>query len=134
MEFLRYAYIALIGWGLWAIGSKILSYHLNTVSISFWISSWSLFFLLCYLSLGKVHLQFNHHALYAIPVGLVSLIAILAFYQALKIGPASVIIPLTNLYVLFPVLYGFLILKEPITLNRVLGIAFAFIAAILLSR
>ncbi|MEO0094275.1 MAG: EamA family transporter [candidate division WOR-3 bacterium] len=134
MDYIRYAYIALLGWGLWAIGSKVISQHLNTVSTSFWISLWSLIFLIFYIIFFKNSLQVNNHSLYAIPVGFVSLIAILAFYQALKTGPASVVIPLTNLYVLFPVVFGFIILKEPITINRVLGIAFAIIASFLLSK
>lgn len=134
MDYIKYAYIALLGWGIWAIGSKIIAQHLNTVSTSFWISLWSLILLLFYIILFKHTLQFNHHSLYAIPVGFVSLIAILAFYQALKTGPASVVIPLTNLYVLFPVIFGFALLKEPITINRILGIAFAIGASILLSK
>lgn len=134
MDYIKYAYIALLGWGLWAIGSKVVSQYLNTVSTSFWISLWSLVFLVFYIVFFRNSLQFNHYSLYAIPVGFVSLIAILAFYQALKTGPASVVIPLTNLYVLFPVIFGFILLKEPITLNRILGIAFAIIASFLLSK
>ncbi len=75
----------------------------------------------------------NRHVLYAIPIGLVSLVAILGFYKALKIGPASVVVPLTNMYVIFPVLYGFIFLKETITTMRVFGIVFAILATILLS-
>lgn len=134
MDYVKYAYIALIGWGFWAIGSKILSLHLNNVSTTFWISFWSFLFLLFYIIFFRSRLQFNHHSLYAIPVGFVSLIAILTFYHALKAGPASVVIPLTNLYVLFPVIFGFAILKEPVTLNRILGILFAVVAGILLSK
>ncbi len=75
----------------------------------------------------------NKQILYAVPVGLVSLIAILGFYKALKIGPASVVVPLTNMYVIFPVLYGFIFLKETINTTRVLGIIFAVLATIFLS-
>lgn len=134
MDYVRYAYIALLGWGFWAIGSKILSKHLNTISVTFWISFWSFVFLVLFIIILKKNLPCNHHSLYALPVGFVSLIAVLAFYQALTTGPASVVIPLTNLYVLFPVVYGFIILKEPITLTRMLGILFALIAGILLSK
>jgi transporter family protein len=73
------------------------------------------------------------HVLYAIPVGIVSLVAIIAFYKALKIGPSSVVLPLTNMYVVLPVLFGFIVLKEPVTPARVVGIIFAIVAAILLS-
>ncbi|MEO0138034.1 MAG: EamA family transporter [candidate division WOR-3 bacterium] len=134
MDYIKYGYIALIGWGCWAIGSKILSHHLNAVSTSFWVSFWSLLFLVLYLTFFKKPLQFNSYSLWAIPIGWISLVAILAFYQALKTGPASVVIPLTNLYVLFPVIFGFIILKEPITLNRIIGIACAILATVLLSK
>lgn len=75
----------------------------------------------------------NKHVLYAVPIGLVSLVAILGFYKALKIGPASVVVPLTNMYVIFPVLYGFIFLRETITTTRILGIIFAVLATIFLS-
>lgn len=75
----------------------------------------------------------NIYVLYAIPVGIVSLIAIIAFYRALKTGPSSVVLPLTNMYVILPVLFGFIVLKEPVTPARVIGIVFAILAAILLS-
>jgi len=75
----------------------------------------------------------NNYAFYAAPIGLVSIIAMLAFYKALKIGPVSVVIPLTNMYLIFPVLFGFIVLKETITITRVLGIFFAILATVLLS-
>jgi transporter family protein len=132
VDYVKYAYIALIGWGFWAIGSKIITRHFNPVSTSFWISLSAIIFLSIYILFSK-NLMVTKHALYAIPVGFISLFAMLAFYKALKIGPASVVLPLTNLFVIFPVLYGFIFLKETITVPRILGIVFAIIAAILLS-
>jgi transporter family protein len=75
----------------------------------------------------------NKYVFYAVPVGLVSLIAIIGFYKALSIGPSSVVLPLTNLYVIMPVLFGFIVLKEPVTLIRVLGIVCAILATVLLT-
>jgi transporter family protein len=75
----------------------------------------------------------NKYVIYSIPVGLISLVAIIAFYKALKIGPSSVVLPLTNMYVILPVLFGFIVLKEPITMIRVLGIIFAILAAVFLT-
>lgn len=132
MGYIKYAFVALIGWGFWAIGSKLLTRHLNTVSVTFWISFWSIVFLSIFLLFRK-NLMFNTQALYAVPVGLISLIAILGFYKALKIGPSSVVLPLTNLYLVLPVLFGFIVLKESVTLTRVLGIIFAILATILLT-
>ena len=75
----------------------------------------------------------NKYVVYTIPIGLVSLIAIVAFYKALSIGPSSVVLPLTNMYMVLPVLFGFIVLKEAVTLPRILGIVFAILAAIFLT-
>jgi transporter family protein len=132
VDYIKYTFIALIGWGFWAIGSKMMTRHFNTSSISFWISLSGIVFLSIYLVFQR-DLMVNKHVLYAVPIGLVSLVAILGFYKALKIGPASVVVPLTNMYVIFPVLYGFIFLRETITTTRILGIVFAIIATVFLS-
>ena len=132
MDYVKYAFVALIGWGLWAIGSKLLTQYFNTLSTTFWISFWSIVFLTVFIFFRR-NLMINIYVLYAIPVGIVSLIAIIAFYRALKTGPSSVVLPLTNMYVILPVLFGFIVLKEPVTPARVIGIVFAILAAILLS-
>lgn len=132
MDYVRYAFIALIGWGFWAIGSKLLTRYFNTLSTTFWISFWSIAFLTLFMIFRR-NLVFNKYVLYSIPVGLISLIAIVSFYKALKIGPSSVVLPLTNLYVILPVIFGFVVLKEPVTPVRVIGIVLAILAAVLLS-
>jgi uncharacterized membrane protein len=132
MNYIRYAFIALVGWGFWAIGSKIMTRYFNPASTSFWISLWAIVFLTVYIVIRK-DFEINTHVLIGIPIGAVSLIAILGFYTALKHGPTSVVLPLTNLYVIFPVLYGFIFLKESITVQRIIGIVFAIAASILLS-
>jgi len=132
MGYVKYTFVALVGWGLWAIGSKMMTRYFNTSSTSFWISISGIFFLTVYLIFRR-DLMINKQIWYAVPVGLVSLIAILGFYKALKIGPASVVVPLTNMYVIFPVLYGFIFLRETISTTRILGIVFAVLATIFLS-
>ena len=129
---MKYAFIALIGWGFWAIGSKLLTRYFNTLSTTFWISFWSIIFLTFFILFRRT-LMVNKYVIYTIPVGLVSLIAIIAFYKALSMGPSSVVLPLTNMYVILPVLFGFIVLKESVTLPRVLGIIFAVLATIFLT-
>lgn len=132
MDYIKYALVALIGWGLWAIGSKIMTRHFNTVSIAFWLSLSSLIFLSLFILLRR-NLMVNNYVFLAIPIGLVSMVAMLALYYALKIGPASVVMPIANMYIIFPVLFGFIFLQEAITLPRVLGIACAILATVFLS-
>jgi transporter family protein len=132
MAHLKYAMIALIGWGFWAIGGKMLTRYFSATSTTFWVSFWSMVFIIVYVMATK-NLEFTPHSFFAVPVGFVSFVAILAFYKALQLGPASVVVPFTNMYVIFPVLFGFIILREAITLPRVLGIVCALLATILLS-
>jgi transporter family protein len=132
MAYTKYAFIALIGWGFWAIGSKMLTRYFNAASATFWVSLFSIFFLIIYIGVTR-SLMVHRYILYAIPVGICSLIALIAFYKALQTGPASVVVPLTNMYVIFPVLFGFIFLRETVTLTRVLGIVCAIIATVLLS-
>ena len=132
MDYVKYAFIALVGWGFWAIGSKLLTRYFNTLSTTFWISFWSILFLTLFMVFRK-NLMFSKYVFYSIPVGLVSLVAIICFYKALKIGPSSVVLPLTNLYVILPVIFGFVVLKEPVTPVRIIGIVMAILAAVLLS-
>ncbi len=132
MDYIKYSLIALVCWGFWAIGSKLMTRYFNTVSTAFWISFWSIVFLSAFLILRK-NLMVNSRVFYAVPIGIVSLIAILAFYKALKQGPTSVVMPITNMYILLPVLYGFIVLGEAITIPRILGIVCAIVATVLLS-
>lgn len=133
MHYIKYAYIALGCWGVWAIGTKLLSHHLNAFNVSFWVSLWMIVPLAGYFFVNG-GLVVNAHSFYAIPVGLISLVAVVAFYQALRQGPSSVVLPLTNLYVVIPAVFGFVVLKEAITWNRVAGIVLAVLGAVLLSR
>jgi transporter family protein len=132
VDYVKYAFIALVGWGVWAIGSKLLTRYFNTLSITFWISFWSIAFLTFFIVFRR-SLMINRYVIYTLPIGLISLIAIIAFYKALSMGPSSVVLPLTNMYVILPVLFGFIVLKEAVTLPRVLGIIFAVLAAIFLT-
>lgn len=132
MAYVKYAMIALVGWGFWAIGGKMLTRYFSASSTTFWVSFWSMFFIIIYVTVTRT-LTFSRYTFYAIPVGIVSFIAILAFYKALQLGPSSVVVPFTNMYVIFPVLFGFIVLKETITLTRVLGIICALLATVLLS-
>lgn len=129
---MKYAYVALLGWGFWAIGSKLITRYFNTLSMSFWITLWSFIFLILYI-IFKRSLVINKYVWFSVPIGVISLVAILAFYEALRRGPASVVVPLTNMYVVFPVLFGFIILKEAVTPFRIIGIICAVLATVFLS-
>jgi uncharacterized membrane protein len=67
-------------------------------------------------------------------VGALAMIATFAFYAALAKGPASVIVPWTGLYIIIPVVLGFIFIGEKITANRIIGIIAAVVSIIFLSK
>lgn len=61
-------------------------------------------------------------------------LATIFFYLAMSRGPASVVIPLTGMYIIIPVLLGYLILKEPVNIKHIIGFTCALLAILLLSN
>lgn len=57
-----------------------------------------------------------------------------AFYHALKLGAVSQITPVAGAYPLIAAILGWCVLREPITLSRVLGVCCVVVGVILLRR
>jgi bacterial/archaeal transporter family protein len=70
-------------------------------------------------------------------LGLASLVlafAIFSYYKALSLGPASVVVPIFALSFTVAAILGFIVLGETFSLTRGLGLVFAALAIILLTR
>lgn len=132
MDYRIYCLIALLGWGLWGFGAKMLLKNMNPKLVIFFATISPLIFIAIY-TFTTTQVRFNRFAIYALLVGLISGIATVAFYLALAKGPASVVIPFTGLYFLIPAVLGFIFLKEPLNLTHIIGIILAAIAIILFS-
>ena len=65
---------------------------------------------------------------------LASFIGQLAFYHALKSGAISQVTPVAGAYPLVAALLGWLVLREPLTLSRVLGVVCIVAGALLLRK
>ena len=65
---------------------------------------------------------------------LASFVGQLAFYHALKSGALSQVTPVAGAYPLVAALLGWWVLREPLTLPRLLGVAFVVVGVILLRK
>ena len=65
---------------------------------------------------------------------LASFVGQLAFYQALKSGAISQVTPVAGAYPLIATLLGWMVLREPLTLSRLLGVVCVVVGVILLRR
>jgi len=70
----------------------------------------------------------------AVLSGLAAGVASVLFYVAIRRGPASVVMPVTGMYILIPALLGYVVLKEPVTVPHALGLVCAGLAVFLLTR
>ncbi len=133
MDYRIYALIALIFWGIWAYFSKLLATNMKTELLAFYTTFGSLIVIAIY-TLIRTKLVFQTTSALAMIVGALAMIATFAFYAALAKGPASVIVPWTGLYIIIPVVLGFIFIGEKITANRIIGIVAAVVSIIFLSK
>jgi drug/metabolite transporter (DMT)-like permease len=101
--------------------------------------SWSPFgiggiFLLFYLPYTKVPLIWNKYVLYGCLIGAWWSGIMVRYYTAIARGPLSGVIPLFSLNLVIPAVLGFIFLNEPLTVSKGLGLLFACMAVILLTR
>jgi len=71
---------------------------------------------------------------YALMSGVTIAVALIALMTGLKTGEGSVVIPISRLGLALATLLNLLVLNETITLTKALGIGFAVVAVLLLSR
>jgi transporter family protein len=80
------------------------------------------------------HLGLNWTVAIILAAGLTLSLSIISYYTALSRGPASVVAPIFAMNFAVASILGFLLLGENITLARVMGVLFAAIAVVLLTR
>lgn len=130
-KFLVLFYI--IAFGLWGFLLKVVIGKIGWKTTLFYVwialSLINFIFVLRYVDFGITRFH-----LLAFLAGIIASVGTIAFYKALSLAPASLIIPLSAQYILVTTFLCILLLKEPISLRLILGIIFSIIAIVLLSR
>jgi len=127
---LKPSLLSLFFWGLWGFLTKVGAEKTpwQTIMILFGICTFA-GGLLCGLS--RPH--FDGYFWASLGAGIAGAVGFLYFFNALSKGPASIVIPLTSLYVAIASVLAFTILSEPVTVKKILGIVFAIAAMTLLA-
>jgi uncharacterized membrane protein len=99
-RFLIFIYLLLTG--VWGVLAKISASRLNPFTATF-IAVTSCWVVVAATSFSKLQWQSRVGIVAALACGLISGLAAIAFYGALKIAPASVVVPLSSLYVVLTV-------------------------------
>ena len=125
--------ITLLSWGAWGFMTKLLSRSMSLTGLVLWSNIGALVPVIVFVALRQ-GLHWERGAPLAMGAGVLATVATVAFYAALRDGPASVVVPLTGLYILIPAALGFIFLREPLTLSHVIGLVFAAAAIFFLAR
>ena len=80
------------------------------------------------------HLALNQPTLYLVLAGLALSVGIISLYMALSRGPISTVSPLFGMNIAVVAILGFVILKEPLSIERIAGVILAAGAVFLLAR
>jgi bacterial/archaeal transporter family protein len=126
--------VALICWGIWGVFLKQATKYfgwqqiLVVSSIATVAASLTVFIIL------RPNISVSSPGFsYSLLAGVVSAIALLAFYSALEGGKATIVVPLTALYPIVTVVLSFLILSERISPIKAVGVVLSLVAILLLS-
>jgi transporter family protein len=125
--------LALACWGAWGFATKLVSRSQPAEGVAFWSTLASMLPVTLFALFGGTG-RWIRPAPLALVSGLAAGVASVLFYVAIKKGPASVVMPLTGMYILIPALLGFIFLKEPLTVTHVLGLTCAGLAVFFLTR
>lgn len=132
VQWLQYALLALLFYGLWGFFPKLATMYLSSKEIIiyevFGIAFAALFTTL--LLPGKLHWN-TKGVTFAVLTGLTGMVGTFFFLQALRHGKASVVILLTSLYPMISVILALILLREALSLRQLLAGALAICSLIL---
>jgi len=124
--------MVLIGFNTFAV--KLVSQNLHPAVILVTKFGVGLMGLFLYFGYTRVPLVWNKYILYGCLIGAWWSAIMVLYYTAIARGPLSVVIPIFNLNLIIPAILGFIFLNEAMTVSKLLGLIFACLAVVLLTR
>lgn len=114
--------------------AKVVSVHVGASVVAFVSTLTTIPVLLGYMLFVKAPPPDKLYLGYTILTGIPLAIALITLYVALARGPVSVVMPIYGLNAFVVALLGILVLHEPVSVEKGLGLLFAVLAIILLTR
>lgn len=132
MDYRWLALFALTLWGVWGFLAKVISDRVPPQGLAFWSTVATVVPVAAFALTDGSGKWVRPHPL-ALGSGLAYGLALVCFFVALRRGPASVVVPLSGMYIVVPAVLGFVLLKEQVTATHAAGLACAALAVVLLS-
>ena len=118
--------------GIWGTMVKVASDRLNPLTMSF-IVCISALVPVAAVAFPRLDFQNKTGVWLAAGCGLTGGLLVIIFYTVLKQAPASIVIPVSTLYVIITVVLSYLFLGEAITAKQIAGIALGIASIYLLT-
>jgi transporter family protein len=135
MNWLGFSLLALGLWGVWGFLDKVATQHLPPQVVYLLTISGHLVVVAYLLVVGLGPVTWRPWGVgAALGAGMAMAVALLFFLEALTLGPATLVVPLTALYPAVTVVLGWIFLKEAISLRHLTGLGLALAAVWLLSQ
>jgi len=132
MDYRLLAVLALVLWGAWGFLAKTISSQVSPQALAFWSTVATVVPVAVFALTDTTGKWARPHPL-AVGSGLAYGLALVFFFLALRRGPASVVVPLSGMYIIVPAVLGYVLLKEQLTLTHIIGLGFAGLAVLFLS-
>ena len=75
----------------------------------------------------------GRHVGFAVLAGVGLAGAVIGYFRALSLGPVSTVVPIYGLFIVGGAVLGIVVLDEPLTLRKGLGIGFAMLSVVLIA-
>jgi len=128
---------AFLLWGVWGLLGKISASYLTSRQLLFYttLGYVTIFPVIGFLSRKEISNVAGAKGIaFAVGAGVCSCAAYICYYLAISRGEASRIVTITALYPVVTVILAFLILREPMSFQKVVGIVLALSGIVLLAQ
>jgi transporter family protein len=131
MEASAYLTVCILMWGMAIFTMKLAGQGLDPMTLAVFNAGGQL--LIGVLLFSRASLGFSKHHLLGIAVGVLFILGNMAFYKLSQTAQVSTLAPLTALHIAVPILLGIILLGEPVTIRKGVGVLFALLALYFLS-
>ena len=136
MSYLPLVLISMLSLGAYYSLVKLLSVHVSSLVIILIGTMVSVPVIYTYLLFTQTSIlpKRKIYTFYALIISIPMVIGLIAYYSAIARGPVSVVTPIFGLNAMVTAFLGIFVLREKVSVMRVLGLILAVAAIVLLSR
>lgn len=134
-SWMLFATLTFLSWGLWGFLPKFAFKYLDPQSTLIYQGIGTLLVVPAVLATRHFDIAFHPRgAIFAVASGVFGAVGAFCFLLALSQGKVAVVVSFSALYPVVTIVLGFVLLQEAVTLTQGLGILFALLAVVFLSR